>query len=109
MRIAMISMAYIVSGHGYLSAMTCGQLEFLTGSQNTTLAKYPECSRYFSGENPNQAGIVEGTMNGDGPEGIIAVLSIVFGAGFWLCFSLHVVAVEVYVSCCTRHQVCVCV
>lgn len=97
MRLILIISATIISNDGYLVPMSCDKVFSLTGSQNKTLQQHPDCEAYFSGQNPNKAVLVSATMDGNGSN-VTAVLSLGFGAAFWLAFTLHAVGVEIYVS-----------
>ncbi|KAK4039666.1 hypothetical protein C8A01DRAFT_46923 [Parachaetomium inaequale] len=56
---------------------------------------HPDCEAYFSHQDPNKAVLVSATMDGNGSNAT-AILSMNFGAAFWLAFTLHAVGVEIY-------------
>ncbi|KAK3296550.1 uncharacterized protein B0H64DRAFT_461913 [Chaetomium fimeti] len=95
MRLILVISTTIISSDGYMVPMTCDRVFTLTGSQNRTLQQHPECGTYFSGQEPNKVVLVSATMNGNGSNAT-AVLSLGFGAAFWLAFTLHAVGVEIY-------------
>ncbi|KAH6839617.1 hypothetical protein B0I37DRAFT_238069 [Chaetomium sp. MPI-CAGE-AT-0009] len=95
MRLILIISVTIISSDGYLVPMPCDKVFSLTGSQNKTLQQHPECEVYFSGQDPKKAVLVSATMDGNGSNAT-AVLSLGFGAAFWLAFTLHAVGVEIY-------------
>lgn len=77
--------------------MPCAKVSFLVGSEESTLQQYPDCEAYFSGEDVNKAVLVTASMEGNGSNAT-AILSLGFGAAFWLAFTMHAVGVEIYVS-----------
>jgi hypothetical protein len=97
MRLILILSAYINTNAGYLVPMPCAKVFFLVGSEQRTLKQHPECEAYFSGQDVNKVVLVPATMDGNGSN-TIAILSMGFGAAFWLAFTLHALGVEIYVS-----------
>lgn len=97
MRIIMIISAMIISSiGGYYTSQPCDKLEYMLGSANATTSLYPECARYFSGENPTQQAAVAANFNGNNVAEIASSLNATFGPAFWLAFALHAVGIEIY-------------
>lgn len=101
MRIILILSALIISNDGYLVPMPCAKVASLMRSEQKTLQTYPECEAYFSGRDLDKAVAVRASMQGN-QSNVTAILSLGFGAAFWLAFTLHAVGVEIYVSACGR-------
>jgi hypothetical protein len=92
-------MAYITSNQGYHHLVSCEQLasRFLLGSQAGTIAGFPQCEAYFSGQNATLLVPIEASMTDGGASGAQAALNTGFGAAIWLSIFLHAIGVEFYV------------
>lgn len=97
MRIILILSALINTNAGYLVPMPCAKVAWLIGDQQETLQQYPECEAYFSGQDVNKVALVSASMQGN-ESNVTGLLSLSFGAAFWLAYTLHAVGVEIYVS-----------
>ncbi|KAI8631982.1 hypothetical protein F5Y19DRAFT_492904 [Xylariaceae sp. FL1651] len=76
-------------------AMPCGKVDFILG--NHTLALYPECASFYSGENPHQNALAQSNfVKPTSAVEVAAALDSAFGMALWLAFVLHVVGVEIY-------------
>ncbi|KAL2132139.1 hypothetical protein VTI74DRAFT_4145 [Chaetomium olivicolor] len=95
MRIIMILSAMIMSNHGYLVPKSCAEVVFLLGSAQKALQGFPDCESYVSGADPNKAVLVPATMEGTRAN-VNAMLSMSFGAAFWLAIAIHAAGVEIY-------------
>jgi len=85
--------------YGYYSARPCGQIDSMfEGNRSATLASYPDCAPYYSGENTDQWAIVRADMFGDSAAEAASALGINFGPAAWLCLTLHAIGIEIYVS-----------
>ena len=82
---------------GYELTKGCDVIDSLYSSQNATLAQYPACQSFYSGENPEQSVIVPVRMSSR-PEEIAAALDVSFGMALWLAMIIHAVGVEIYVG-----------
>lgn len=95
----MIASAAIISNQGnFFDVRSCAQIDYVFYHfANYTVAFYPACAAYYSGENLNQHVVVEANMDGD-PAQVGAALGVTFGMSFWLALTLHAVGVEIYVG-----------
>lgn len=66
---------------------------------NRTLALYPDCASYFSGENPGQQTVVHADLPGATSAAEAgAATGMVFGMAVWLALAIHAIGIEIYVS-----------
>jgi len=87
----------IISGQGFLVAITCQHVSYFLRSQEDTLRKFPECSPYFTGQDVEKAVAVVASMTDGSLENVAAAVRLTFGPAMWLCFVLHAIGVEIYV------------
>ncbi|KAI1502353.1 hypothetical protein F5X99DRAFT_159100 [Biscogniauxia marginata] len=78
-------------------AMPCDKLDWMLGGQNTTLALYPACQAFFTGESLSQhasvrASITDATSSAEAA----AAMNSTFGMALWLAFALHAAGIELY-------------
>lgn len=92
--------AIITAIGGYNAVWPCDKLAYTLG-HNETLNKYPTCSTFYNGSNPQQQAIVVADFNG-GDENVSAAIGLNFGMAIWIAIFIHAIGVEVYV--CTSHQ-----
>ena len=98
----MIAAASIVSSmNGFYSARMCGQVDYMMG-QNRTLANFPDCAAYYSGEDPEKYVMVRASMKGNRAT-VASALGISFGPAMWLALALHAIGIEVYVRAASIH------
>ncbi|KAI2606726.1 hypothetical protein GGR54DRAFT_643956 [Hypoxylon sp. NC1633] len=97
MRPIVVTAALILSlVGGYYSAQPCAKIDFMLGSKDATLAAYPDCASFFSGEDPDHhVAVPANVLNGDEVE-IASVVNLVFGMAGWVSIFLHAVCVELY-------------
>ncbi|KAI5863975.1 hypothetical protein GGS23DRAFT_523242 [Durotheca rogersii] len=81
---------------GYYSALPCGKINFIKKSENATLASYPECAAFFSGEKPELHAVVEATVFNRDAVQMAAAINQSFGMSGWVALALHVVCLEFY-------------
>lgn len=101
MRLIMMIMVRVLSDHrgsrGSV-AMHCAKITyFLGGSRNATMARYPDCGSYFSGEDPDKFAAVKTDLRGDVPS-VISLYTSTFGTALWVALAIHAIGVEIYVS-----------
>lgn len=89
---------------GYYTPQPCDKLESVLGSSNRTTALYPECAKFFSGENPAQQVLVVANMQGTNPTQLMSAFNLTFGAAVWLAGVVHAIGIEIYVS--RKNSVC---
>ncbi|PKS12544.1 hypothetical protein jhhlp_000752 [Lomentospora prolificans] len=97
-RILAALMAIIISGqYGYYTSLPCAKIDYVfRGMRNETVASYPVCEAYYTGENPHQWATVKADiMNGNTAESGSAIAAT-FGAASWLAIALHAIGVEIY-------------
>ncbi|KAJ2995207.1 hypothetical protein NUW58_g1341 [Xylaria curta] len=78
-------------------AMPCDKINFML--QDRTLALYPHCSSFFTGENKEQNVAVRADFNH--PTSIVevaAALDSSFGMAYFISFLIHIVGVEIYLN-----------
>lgn len=82
----------------YYEARHCYVLDSMYG-HNETVVEYlhPDCSAYYSGQNPDQQALVKSDFGGILPDQLSAGLTVVFAGGSWLALAIHAVGVELYV------------
>ncbi|KAK8005444.1 hypothetical protein PG990_011481 [Apiospora arundinis] len=99
MRLVMVLAAVVISKKsGYYAAMSCGKIHFIIKEQNTTAQRYPECTTYFGGTNPDQHAVIPAHISGQDEVQAAAVLALVAGGAFWLALFLHAFGIEIYVG-----------
>jgi hypothetical protein len=99
MRICLIVGATVVSSvGGYYLAQPCDKITFTLKSRDITMALYPECASFLSGENLDQHAIVKATYFKGNAMEVAAAFDMCFGAAVWLALALHVFGAELYVS-----------
>ncbi|KAJ8122840.1 hypothetical protein ONZ43_g1065 [Nemania bipapillata] len=77
-------------------AYPCDKINFTLKGQNATMAWYPECAAFFSGENLDQHAVVKAGFRGANVMETTAALNIVFGPAAWLALVLHIIGAEIY-------------
>jgi hypothetical protein len=92
-------MANIASNRGQYAPISCDQLasRSIFGSQEHTIAEFPQCEAYFNGSSLHGVVAVEAAFSGNSVPGILAALNIPFGAAIWLALFIHAVGIEIYV------------
>ncbi|KAI1100901.1 hypothetical protein F4804DRAFT_344378 [Jackrogersella minutella] len=97
MRILMIIFVMIISGvGGYYYPEPCDKINYLLKSQEATLARYPDCASFFSGEDPEKHIAVLATVFTKDRVHTAAVLNLVFGTSGWTAIFLNTFFVELY-------------
>ncbi|KAI1087407.1 hypothetical protein F5B19DRAFT_74910 [Rostrohypoxylon terebratum] len=98
MRIFMTISVVIVSLiGGFYYVEPCDKISFILGGENATLAAYPDCASFFSGEDLNRHIAVPATVfNRNNPAQVAAALNFVFGTSGWMAIFLHTLGVELY-------------
>ncbi|KAJ0119817.1 hypothetical protein J7T55_014022 [Diaporthe amygdali] len=97
-RIVQIIAAQIVSQiGGYYDARPCDQVENILGSQEDSIAAFPDCAPYFNGSDFSKQVAVEADFNGN-PVQVAVALGSNFGPAMWLAFAIHAIGVEIYLK-----------
>ncbi|KAI0197138.1 hypothetical protein EV127DRAFT_355719 [Xylaria flabelliformis] len=97
LRIGLIVGAIVISQiGGFYAAEPCDKVSYTVGGQANTMALYPECAAFFSGQNLNQQAIVVANFYGFNGMEVGAALNIAFGPAAWLALALHVFGSELY-------------
>jgi hypothetical protein len=97
-RIILILTALIISRNGeYYFVMPCSKLNWLIGSQSTTIRRYPSSAPYFDGTDIDSHAPVHADFGGK-KEQVVASLDVSFGMALWLGLFLHAIGIEIYVS-----------
>ncbi|KDB22708.1 hypothetical protein H109_05374 [Trichophyton interdigitale MR816] len=84
--------AIITAIGGYNAVWPCDKLAYTLG-HNETLNKYPTCSTFYNGSNPQQQAIVVADFNG-GDENVSAAIGLNFGMAIWIAIFIHAIGVE---------------
>ncbi|KAI1115914.1 hypothetical protein F5Y14DRAFT_107844 [Nemania sp. NC0429] len=104
-RIAMITSAMLISKvGGFYYAQPCDKINFTLGGQDRTMALYPQCAPFFSGENLVQHAVVLAKYRGGNIMEIATVLNVCFGPSAWLATAIHAFAAELYLGATTAEQ-----
>lgn len=99
MRVILITSSMILSFVGdYYYVEPCAKINFILQGENATLARYPECAPFFSGEDPNRHIAVKADVIRRDKVAIGAMINMVFGMSGWLAIAIHAFGVELYVS-----------
>ncbi|KAI0106487.1 hypothetical protein GGR51DRAFT_172309 [Nemania sp. FL0031] len=97
MRIGLFVGALVVSSiGGYYMAQPCDKINFALKGEDTTMAFYPQCAPFFSGENPDQQAVIKANIYGDNSMEAGAALNLAFGPAAWLALVLHAIGAELY-------------
>ncbi|OTB00308.1 hypothetical protein M426DRAFT_324357 [Hypoxylon sp. CI-4A] len=97
MRIFITIFIKIISWQGgYYYAEPCDKINFILQSEEATLASYPECASFFSGENLDRHAAVLATIHTLDKVQKAAAINMVFGTSGWAAIFLHTVGVEYY-------------
>ncbi|KAI1413350.1 hypothetical protein F5Y13DRAFT_29082 [Hypoxylon sp. FL1857] len=81
---------------GYYYAQPCEKISFMLGGEDATMASYPECAPYFSGQDPKRHVAVHATVFNRDKVKIAAAVNMVFGMAGWMAIILHILLVECY-------------
>ncbi|KAI1486456.1 hypothetical protein F5X96DRAFT_688757 [Biscogniauxia mediterranea] len=81
---------------GYYLAQPCDRINFALGGGQATLAAYPGCAPFFSGEAPDHHVVVLANYNREDPMQIAAAFNTVFGISEWIIIALHTICIGVY-------------
>ncbi|KAI1139139.1 hypothetical protein F5Y05DRAFT_339676 [Hypoxylon sp. FL0543] len=81
---------------GYYYAQPCDKISFILGGENATLASYPECAPFFSGEDPKRHVAVHATAITKDKVETAAVINMVFGMAGYMAIIVHLLLVELY-------------
>ncbi|KAI1131197.1 hypothetical protein F5Y10DRAFT_275604 [Nemania abortiva] len=96
-RIGLVIGALLISRiGGHYMAQPCAKINFTLKSLEATMAFYPQCAAFFSGENLDQHAVVKANWFGNNIMETGTALNIVFGPAAWLALVLHVVGAELY-------------
>lgn len=99
MRVIIIISAIVLSlVGGYYYATPCDKINYLLKGENATIARYPECASFFSGEDPDRHVVVRASVLTDDRVEIGAVINLVFGTSGWMAMAIHAIGLELYVS-----------
>lgn len=101
MRPVLIAVAKAVSGPDsqFYQFIPCKVIDFiLSGSHERISQLAPGCAAYLTGGNPEQWTAVQADWTDDNPVGKTAALRIGFHFASWVCFAIHAIGVEIYVS-----------
>ncbi|KAI6086366.1 hypothetical protein F4821DRAFT_129517 [Hypoxylon rubiginosum] len=97
MRVILITSSMILSFVGdYYYVEPCAKINFILQGENATLARYPECAPFFSGEDPNRHIAVKADVIRRDKVAIGAMINMVFGMSGWLAIAIHAFGVELY-------------
>ncbi|KAK4223908.1 hypothetical protein QBC38DRAFT_424544 [Podospora fimiseda] len=95
MRLIMMILIRIM-GSNRTVIMPCAKIAYyFGGSQKATLAQYPECATYFSGEDTHKALGIRADFYGEMMNSM-AAWTLSFGPALWLAFIMHAIGVEIY-------------
>ncbi|KAI1634312.1 hypothetical protein F4809DRAFT_651987 [Biscogniauxia mediterranea] len=83
---------------GYYLAQPCDRINFTLGGGQATLAAYPGCAPFFSGEAPDHHVVVLANYNREDPMQIAAAFNTVFGMSEWVSIALHTIYIGVYLQ-----------
>ena len=96
MRIVMITMVSIINtSPEFYSSRKCGQIDYMQGREQT-LAQYPDCAAFYSGEDPNKYVQVLAQF-GTSASTTASAFGVSFGPSGWLSLLLHAIGIEIYV------------
>ncbi|KAH8681384.1 hypothetical protein BX600DRAFT_543963 [Xylariales sp. PMI_506] len=97
MRIILVIAAVIISVAGeYYMAQPCDKVAFMLETKNETLAAYPACASFFSGQNPAQQVLVKANIGGSNSVETVTAFSIVSGMSLWVALAIHAIGIEIY-------------
>lgn len=97
MRVIIIISAIVLSlVGGYYYATPCDKINYLLKGENATIARYPECASFFSGEDPDRHVVVRASVLTDDRVEIGAVINLVFGTSGWMAMAIHAIGLELY-------------
>ncbi|KAI1190322.1 hypothetical protein F5B17DRAFT_387612 [Nemania serpens] len=80
---------------GYYLTQPCDKINFTIGAKDT-MALYPQCATFFSGENLDQHAVVKANYFGGKLMEIATALNISFGPAAWMALAIHAFAAELY-------------
>lgn len=96
-RIAMFLGVLVISSvGGYYLAQPCDKINFTLKGEDITMALYPQCAAFFSGENLDQVAVVKANYFGSNIMEIGTALNVAFGPAAWVAMALHAFAAELY-------------
>ncbi|KAI1210213.1 uncharacterized protein F4807DRAFT_424272 [Annulohypoxylon truncatum] len=98
MRILMMPAVVIISLiGGFYYVEPCDKINYLLRGENATLAAYPDCAPFFSGEDPNRhIAVLASVFNRKNIVQVSAALNFVFGTSGWMAIFLNTLGVEYY-------------
>ncbi|KAI2471575.1 hypothetical protein F4781DRAFT_102388 [Annulohypoxylon bovei var. microspora] len=98
MRIIMVVSVIVISMiGGFYYVEPCDKISFLLKGENATLAAYPDCAPFFSGEDPNRhIAVPASVFDRTDIVQVAAALNFVFGSSGWIAIFLHTFGVELY-------------
>ncbi|KAI1377991.1 hypothetical protein F4677DRAFT_32152 [Hypoxylon crocopeplum] len=91
-----ISVIVLSMAGGYYTVQPCEKVSFILGGEDATLASYPECAPFFSGEDPNRHIAVLANVLDNNKVEVASAINLVFGMCGWVAIFIHVFGVEVY-------------
>jgi predicted membrane protein len=86
-----------ISPNSYRRVFTCQEILFMYEDPTIMLTKYPSCANITSQDDPVYV-IVTATLKRSNREEVAAMLDMCFGAAGWAAGTLHIFAVEIYLS-----------
>ncbi|XXH01994.1 hypothetical protein Hte_008358 [Hypoxylon texense] len=81
---------------GYYYTSPCDKINYMLKGENATLARFPECASFFSGEDPDRHVAVRASVLTRDKVEVAAAVNLVFGSAGWLAIVIHAAAVEYY-------------
>ncbi|KAI1456043.1 hypothetical protein F4805DRAFT_433640 [Annulohypoxylon moriforme] len=108
MRVIMMVLVVVISLiGGFYYVEPCDKINFILKGENATLAAYPDCAPFFSGDDLNRHIAVPATVfNRKNPVQVGAALNFVFGTSGWMSIFLNTLGVELYLrSGSSQHSV----
>jgi hypothetical protein len=100
MRVIMFIAAVVVTIRGdYYMAQPCDKIDFVLRGRSETLERYPGCEPFYTGEVPDQHVAVRANIAGPDVVQLLTSFNITYGMSSWLAFTIHLVGVDIYVSC----------
>ncbi|KAL7619497.1 hypothetical protein AAE478_010037 [Parahypoxylon ruwenzoriense] len=97
MRVVMtISIVILSFIGGYYMPEPCDKINFMLKSENETLALYPGCAPFLTGEAPDQHVVVPVNVFTTDPVQHAAAINVVFGMSGWVAIALHAFCCELY-------------
>ncbi|KAI0886842.1 uncharacterized protein GGS22DRAFT_158836 [Annulohypoxylon maeteangense] len=98
MRVIMVVAVVVISMiGGFYYVEPCDKINFMLKGENATLAVYPDCAPFLSGEDPDRhIAVLASVFHRENPVQVAAALNLVFGTSGWMAIFLNTLGVELY-------------